>query len=126
LTLEAVHVCAPHQAQPALLHSLGTQLHAHAPVLYPVLIVLAPTTSTLAAVHAYALLRAQPALLLTFGILLHVHVYARYLAQAAFFHSNLTVPAVHVFVLLLLVNASLLINILMRLVVLVYQIILAL
>ena len=106
--------------------SRGTQHLVHASVLYLLLTALVPSILTLAAVHAYALLRAQPALLLTFGILLHVHVYARYLTQAAFFHTNLTVLAVHAFVLLRLVNASLLINTLMRLVVLVYQIALVL
>ena len=75
LTLSAVHAYAHLKAQPALLPSHGTQLHAHAYVLYPVLIVQIPTTSTLAVVHAYAPLQAQPALLHSLGTQLHAHAF---------------------------------------------------
>ena len=73
LTLVAVHVYAHLQAQLVLLHSLGTQLHAHASVLYPVLTAQIPTPSTLVAVHAYAHLQAQPALIHSLGTIVHVH-----------------------------------------------------
>jgi len=75
LTLAAVHACAHLQAQLVLLPSRGTQLHAHAYVLYPVLIVQIPTTLTLAVVHACAHLQAQPVLLPSLGIQLHAHAY---------------------------------------------------
>jgi len=73
LTPAAVHAYAPHRDQPVLLHSPGTQHHAHASVLYPLLIVQIPTTLTLQAVHACAHLQAQPVLLHSHGTQLHAH-----------------------------------------------------
>jgi len=75
LTLAAVHACAPHQDQHALLPSRGTQPHAHASVLYPVPTAQIPTTSTLAVVHACAHLQAQLVLLPSLGTQLHAHAY---------------------------------------------------
>ena len=81
MTLAAVHACAHLQAQLVLLPSRGTQLHAHAYVLYPVLIVQIPTTLTLAAVHACAPHQDQHALLPSRGTQLHAHAYVLYPVQ---------------------------------------------